>query len=335
MGHKRKLILFTSFVTVAVSIFCAVIIKKTNMQTLTVTDKDGVTYVAVIDQNSEVYAGVTGTDGTMYAAEIKDGVVMKDKPLYVVGDYSGTFPYNDTTRTDDISINQNNDEEFDFSGEAQTKASTEVTEGTTSSGEKEEQKKEPSEKPQEKKNPEEYLTYKFAKLFNSGIFAMTFTTDDPEMTQEITMALRNGSIYMDTTMEGIACKVLYDADKKTGYMIIPQLRVYCALPEDLAGDLATGDFNFPDIADAVRSETYDVTIDGKDCTCEEFEFSNGEMYTYYFYNGNLIRMVSGNDGDSMLYNIKSLTSDVDNSYFELPRGYLKVDLSWLETQGEL
>lgn len=313
------------------------------MQTLTVTDKDGVTYVAVIDQNSEVYAGVTDAGGTMYAAEIKDGVVMKDKPLYVVGDYSGTFPYNDTTRTDDISINQNNDEEFDFSGEAQTKAPTEVTEGTTSSGEKENQEKEqekkpsekPEKKPEEKKKPEEYSAYKFTKLFNSGIFAMTFTTDDPEITQEITMALRNGSIYMDTTMEGIACKVIYDADKKAGYMIIPQLRVYCALPEDLAGDLATGDFNFPDIAEAIRSETYDVTIDGKDCTCEEFEFSDGEMQTYYFYNGNLIRMVSVNNGDTMLYNIKSLTSDVDNSYFELPKGYLKVDLSWLETQEEL
>lgn len=332
MVNKKKLIIFTAFVTVVVAVFCAFVIKRTGTQTLTVTDKDGVTYVAVIDQNSEVYAGITDKNGTMYAAEIENGVVKKDSPLYVVGDYTGTFPNNDTTRTDDISIEQNNDDDVDFSGEAQTKATTE-NEQPDASKKKGKKKKKKGTDSGEKK-PEDYKAYKFSELFKSGIFAMTFTTNDPDMSQDITIAMRNGSIYMDTSMEGIACKMIYDANKKEGHMIIPQMKIYLALPEDLSQELSEEDIDFPDITEAIRGEVYDVTIDGKDCVCEEFEFSDGKTQSFYFYNDKLIRMVIITQGDTSIYNIKSITSEVDNSYFELPKGYVKVDLSWLEAQAE-
>lgn len=335
MTHKRKLIIFSVFITIAVSVFCAFMIKSTKAQTLTVTDRDGVTYVAIIDQNSEVYAGVTDSSGSMYAAKIENGVVLKEQPLYVVGDYDGTFPYNDTTRSDDISINLNNDENIDFTGEAQTKENTKgETEEFTVPGENDKEEKTTAQST-DKKQPEEYMADKYTKLFNSGIFAMTFTTDDPDLTEDITLAMKNGSVYMDTSMEGIACKVVYDGDKKSGYVIIPQIRAYCELPEDLAKDMSKSEFNMPDISEATSAKTYEVTIDGKDCVCEEFKFSGGEERSYYFYNGNLVRLVLiGEGGDTMLYNIKKLTSEVDNSYFEKPKGYLKVDLSWLETQSE-
>lgn len=341
MRQKRKFIVFTVFIVIAVSIFCAVMMKSTKQQTLTVTDAEGVTYVAIIDQNQEVYAGVTDADGNMYAAKIENGRVLKDQPLHIIENYTGTFPFNDTTRTDDISINLNNDESFVFSGEAEVKttepAATQVTEAekTTQAGETPPETQATEPQPTEMKPSDEYLSTKFVKLFNSGIFEMTFNADDPDLPEDITVAMRNGSIYMDTSMEGIACKVLYDSNKGSGYIIIPQLRVYCELPEDLAKDLSTSQFSMPSIEEAVKGETYDVSIDGKECTCEEFTYDDGAIRSFYFYNGNLVRMTVIESGETTLYNIKKLSSDVNSSYFELPKGYLRVNLSWLQTQTEV
>lgn len=332
MRQKKNFIIFTAFIIIAVSVFCAVISKKTQQQTLTVTDVDGVTYIAIIDQNNEVYAGVTDTDGNMYAAKIANGVVLKDQPLYIVDNYEGTFPYNDTTRSDDININLNNSENINFSETATQAATTAApvqgdSEKMTVGGETTSASADNEKKPQE-----EYLSDKFIKLFNSGIFAMTFTTDDPDLTEDITMAVNNGNIYMDTSMEGISCKILFDAQKNKGYIIIPQMRVYCALPEDLASDLASTEFEMNDISEAVSASTSTVEIDGRECICEEFGYEDGSLKSFYFYNGNLIRMTDISDGETTVYNLKTLTSDVDKSYFELPKGYIKVDLSWLQMQ---
>lgn len=332
MGQKKKLIAFLVLMIVVVSVFCAVMMKNTKQQTLTVTDAEGVTYVAILDQNQEVYAGVTDQSGNMYAAKIENGVVLKDQPLYIIDNYTGTYPYNDTTRGDDIVINQNNGDSINLGGEAQTKAPTQPSETTTpGAGENPAPTETTAAAPKE---ASDYMSDKFIKLFNSGVFAMTFLSDDPDLTEDITIAMRNGSVYMDTSMEGISCKVLFDSNKNSGYIIIPQLRVYCLLPEDLAKDMATSDFSMPEISDAKSAEVYEVTIDGKDCVCEEFKYGDGTIRTYYFYNGNLIRMTVIEDGETTLYNIKSLSSDVDSSYFELPKGYLKVNLSWLQTQAE-
>ena len=328
---KKKFIAFTIFIVIALSVFCAVMMKNTAQQTLTVTDAEGVTYVAIIDQNQEIYAGVTDADGNMYAAKIENGVVLKDQPLYVVEKYTGTYPINDTTRNDDININQVGGEEINFSGEIETKPSTTAPqpEGTTAPGESN-----PATEPATMKQPQEYQADKFVKLFNSGIFKMTFTTDDPDLTEDITMAMKNGSIYMDTSMEGIACKVVFDSNKNSGFVIIPQMRVYCTLPEDLAKDMSSSSFETPELSEATKADVSEVVIDGKDCTCEEFTYEDGTVRSYYFYNGNLVRMTIFDSGDTTVYNIKSISSEVDNSYFETPKGYLKVNLSWLETQGE-
>lgn len=342
MRQRKKFIAFTAFMIVAVSVFCASIMKKTKQQTLTVTDNDGVTYVAIIDQNREVYAGVTDSDGNMYAAKIENGDVLKDQPLYIVDNYEGTFPFNDTTRADDININLNNNESINFGDDAVNK--TTAPADTTAAGQKTPaQQDEGNETTSEtvtaapnteKKPAQEYMADKYIKLFNSGIFVMTFTTDDPDLKEDITMAMRNGSIYMDTSMEGISCKVLFDSQKNSGYIIIPQMRVYCALPEDLASDLSTTKFKMTDIAEATGASVTNVEIDGKDCVCEEFTYEDGSIKSYYFYNGSLVRMTDISDGETTVYNIKTLSSDVDKSYFELPKGYLKVDLSWLQMQGE-
>ena len=256
MRQKKKLIAFSVLMIVAVSVFCSVMIKNTKQQTLTVTDADGVSYVAILDQNQEIYAGVTDENGNMYAAKIENGVVLKDQPLYVIDNYTGTYPFNDTTRTDDIVINQNNNNDIDLKGDAQTKPEKQTEDA---SGE------DSAEKATQPKQPQEYQSDKFVKLFNSGTFAMTFSTDDPEMPDDILMAMRSGSIYMDTSMEGISCKVIYDANKKTGYIIIPQLRVYCLLPEDLAKDMSESQCERPDISEATSAGGCEVTVDGKDC----------------------------------------------------------------------
>lgn len=332
---NKKLIIFMAFTVIAVSIFCSVVIKKTKQQTLTVTDVNGITYVAILDQNNEVYAGVTDESGNMYAAKMTDGIVHRDQPVYVISNYSGTYPYNDTTRTDDIQINQANDAEFDFSGDAVTKAPDYIADTTQSTSsvyipvlpfpESTTVYVHSTEEQQDK-----YMSEKFIRLFNSGIFAMTFTTNDPDLPGDITFAMRNNSIYMDTTMEDMSCKIVYDSDASTGFVVVPDMKVYCTLPDSLAKEMAKCDFSLPEISSAESIEVYDVEIDGKDCVCEDFKYPDNKARSFYYYNGNLVRMIVYEGESSSLYNIKQITSDVDNSYFEVPKGYLKVNLSWLK-----
>lgn len=325
MRKNKKLIAFTVFVVIAVSIACSVIIKKTKQRTLVVTDADGVSYVAVFDGDNNKYVVVTDAAGAQYAAPFDGSKVNMEATFPLQEKFEGTFPYNETKRADNININQNNNEMTSMTGEPQTKPAEsqppQTNESTQSQGE--------SASDTTENQPKEYMSDKFVKLFNSNIFTMTFTTDDEEM-GEVTMAMQNSKVSMDVTMEGIKARAVIDTQNGTGFLVIPQLRVYCALPEDMAQDLNTAEFGAPDVNEAEKADVFDVTIDGKECVCEEFTYEDGSVRAYYFYNGNLIRMVMIDDGETSLFNISSLSSEVDHTLFETPKGYIKIDLSKLQ-----
>ena len=162
---------------------------------------------------------------------------------------------------------------------------------------------------------------------------MSFSTDDPDLPDSIIMAVSGKKIYMDTSIEGIACKVLIDGDKGKGYIIIPTLRVYCELPDEMSEGLSMDDFVIDNIDGCVSIQDSVVSLSGRECKSEKYIFSDGRERTFYFYNGNLVRMDMLVDSETTVYNINSISSEVDESCFRTPKGYLKVNLSWLESQG--
>ncbi len=340
MKKDRKPIILLALVIAVASILCVKLTKNVKSQTLTVTDSDGMTYLAVVDQNNNVYAGVTDENGKLYGAAIdENGKVVTGDSMYYIGDYTGTLPVNNTTVVEinqsnayadvnfadaDVSRVENNTSDGDNKGGKTDDKDKPNNAGTTSGSDK---------KPQEKV----LLGEKYQKLFESGTYLMKFTTDDPEMPYEVTTAFKNGNLYFDTTVEGMACQVIYLSEKKEGYMVVPTLRMYCTLPEDMMADMSSTMISAEGEANAVYEdvETYDVVIGDKKCVAENYKYDDGTGKIYYFYNENLVRMdFVEEDGTTTVYSISAISSDVPDSYFTLPKGYMKINLAWLMSQAE-
>lgn len=326
---KKTLAMAAAFVIISLtfSVFtgCS---NKNKDNSLTVTDPDGVTYLAIENQNGEIMAGVTDKDGNLYAAEIdKDGNVLEDGKLYLVEDYTGTLPHNETTV---VSINQAPPITHNFAGGEVVKDPDGTTavikieddkknDKTTSSGNK---------KPDSSsdKNEEKLLAEKYKKLFASGNYYIEFTTEEEGMTDPITAAVKNGNIYMKTTLEGMNCNMIYQKENDCVYVVMTDYRVYCKMPPDMMNELQMTSFGQ---TDEVKSVTvYNASIDGMDCICESYESKTGDTSIYYFYNGDLVRLDQiSSDGTVGIMNITKVSSSVDDSLFELPKAYVPINLS--------
>lgn len=328
--NNKKLVAFmVIFVLVAV-IFCVKITKNSSEQTLTITDCYGTTYLAVIDQSQNVYAAVTDKDGKLYGARLdENGEVVLGGDVYPIEDYTGTLPHNNTTV---VNIEQTNNTNIDYAGEVSRVDSSKAD--VTSTSKKDDSSSSTTTKSDSSQENKTYYTDKYRELFKSGTYVMVFTTDDPDIPNEVTTAFKNGDMYIDTQVEGIDCQVVYSSKSKSGWIVIPTLRTYCELPEDMATDMAGANLVSDGDYDYVGVETYDVIINSKECTCEDFKYENGSRKSYFFdENGNLVRMdIIGKDGTADIYSISKISSTVPDDYFEKPKGYIKVDLSWLTSE---
>lgn len=339
MKKSKKLTVLMVVVVLAAVIVCFKSVKNSSKQTLTVTDPDGITYLAVLDQNSNVYAGITDTEGNLYGARIdEDGYPVLDEYLYVVGEYDGTLPKNNTTA---VNIQQTqNSETYNYNAEVSIiDDTTTTTQSTTLGGTSDvtangnvpsstDTTTAPSVSDTTTPPQNGYFADKYRTLFASGTYQMTFTSDDPDLPSEITMAFKNGSIYVETTVEGMAAQVIYNESLNQGVIVLPSIRTYCTLPEDMMEEMSSSAIDMDGAETYSEIKVYKVDINGRECTCESYRQENGDTDNYYFYNDELVRLdFIYADGTSTVYNITQLSSDVPDSYFEMPKGYLKLNLS--------
>ncbi len=342
MKKSKKLTVLMVVVVLVAVIFCFRSVKNSSKQTLTITDPDGITYLAVLDQNNNVYAGVTDTAGNLYGARIDaDGYPVLDESLYVIGEYDGTLPKNNTTAVNiqqtqngetynynaDVSIIEDTDSSQATTGATGNSNGSESTDATATATVGAD-----TTASQEQK---EYLADKYRQLFASGTYQMTFSSDDPDLPGDITMAFKNGNIYVETTVEGMAAKVIYNDSLKQGIMVLPSIRTYCTLPEDMMQEMSSSAIDM-DSGGFSEVKSYKVDINGRECLCESYKNNDGSTDNYYFYNNELVRLdFIEADGSSTVYNVTQLSSDVPDSYFEMPKGYLKLNVaSLLENYGD-
>lgn len=184
---------------------------------------------------------------------------------------------------------------------------------------------------------ERYKVEKYRDIFSSGTYQIEFTTNDEELGDTpVVCAVKNGSFVMDTQISGIACKMLYIRNTDKTYLVLNSMRSYCELPEDMFGDdLSGGQLDMmAGIDPSIQNRTIkveQVTMDGKTLTCESYvSKKDNAVMKYYFDGDTLIQIDSANsDGSVMSTYIKSVTGDVPDSTFEVPRGYRYLNLSWL------
>lgn len=288
----------------------------------TVTDPQGMTYLAIEGSDGKTYAGVTDAAGKLYAAPIDEkGNVLKDGDLYEVTNYDGTLPTNDTTVV-------NVDDSRDNYNYASASVVTDKDASTSKAKPESTKKNNTTNKNNSTTSANsELLAEKYKNLFASGTYYIEFSSDD--MDAPVAAAVKNGNIYMKTKLEGMNCTMIYQKEKDNIYVVLNDYRVYCKMPSSMLEELDMADFGSSN--NAVKDVVvYEATIGDRDCRCEAYELKNGGTTTYYFHKGTLVRMDQiDNDGTSSVMNITKISSTVDDSIFELPKGFIPFNLSKL------
>ena len=318
-----------------------------------VTDSQGMTYTMVAGQNGEKYVVVTDGAGDRYAVEydgvtvgstvgkINDEVALDDVPTNydgphldvsndinkVQGEISTTMPAGVESEDPTTTSKPQKAPQKDEDATTTTKKPSSAIEGT------------PSKPSQSNGKLEAYRIEKYQKIFESGTYLMKITTNDASLGDApVTMAIKNGNMYVDMAVEidsgnAMDCGMLYLKGKDTMYLIFNDFKKYCKMPEDMMGeDMDIGammdDMAVSDIGEITVSE---VEIGGEKLILESYTSTlDGSTVNYYFQDDVLVRrdnVYSNGQVDSTFFAV--LTTDVPDSYFEIPKGYGYLNLSFL------
>ena len=305
-----------------------------------VTDDRGMTYTMVADSEGSTYVVVTDSDGNRYAAEydgttvgntvggINSEVALEDVPT----NYTGTH----------VDVSNDIDK---FQGEVATTMPTLSQQSTTAQkqpgnqGGNDVATTKPAEPEKEDTKLKAYRIDKYQQIFKSGTYLMKITTNDDSLgDMPVTMAIKNGNMYVEMAMElegtSINCSMLYLKGKDTMYLIFNDWKKYCKMPQDMMGE----DMNMDELMSEMGSDDIgkitvsEVEINGEKLILESYVSTyDGTTVNYYFQDDVLVRrdnIYSDGHVDSTFF--AAITTDVPDSYFEIPKGYGYINLSFLE-----
>lgn len=350
---RRIFLGILSVVIIAVAATCAYLFNpggKIETVRPTVTDTKGNAYLAVYGEAGETYAAVTDTNGKIYAAEIDQNGNIGNTVASIDDKVSlEEIPKNYDGPQINETVGSNSYQGSANVVDATTVPQTQPTTQNTTTTEKPSSKEEPTKKPSSKQDTTKptavsttqppasvYRIEKYQKIFASETYYMEFTTNDDELGDTpIIAAAKNGNILIETSVEGIACKMLYVADTDTTYIILDNWRKYSKLPKEMLGDdLDMSELNMAsnfatDISNK-KVTVKTVEINGKLLTCESYYTEKGSLMEYYFDGDTLVRLDSTDtDGQLSSTYISKLTTDVPDSTFQIPDGYGYLNLDWL------
>lgn len=175
-----------------------------------------------------------------------------------------------------------------------------------------------------------YRIEKYQKIFESGTYKMTVLMEDEGEKMPVTFSVKNGNTHMSMDMKGMAVGMLYRADIDKAYMLIDFLNAYTDVTEDMMGE----DFDMAGLTDQLKAEVKgDIsvekgTFEGKSATCESFSDGN-QRVKYYFDSKDNILGVEKIDSDGKVDKlvIDGFDTVVEDSLFEIPKGYIYMNLS--------
>lgn len=294
-----------------------------------VTDAAGTTYYVYEDDSKDTtYAVVTDAEGNRYAAEF-DGNTVGNTVENINDKIELTeIPTNFTGEHTEISVNAS-----DYIGEVVTQQQAPTQQGNNQTPSA------PAQTPDSGKQPlTAYRINKYQQVLAGGTYLMEFT--DPELSDlPVTMAIKNGNMFIDTTMEidpetpEMNVKMIYkNADGGTMYLIIDSIKKYFKLPEDIMGedmDMAAmmEEMEISEINDVSVSE---VDINGQKLILESYKDDDGTQFNYFFSGDSLVRRDTINaDGTTDSMYISKFTTSVPDSTFEVPSDYGYFNMSWM------
>ncbi|MBR5437882.1 MAG: hypothetical protein IKV21_03090 [Clostridia bacterium] len=304
----------------------------------TMVDSSGEAHLVVVDPEGTSYAVVTDAEGNRYAAQYSGNEIGA-----TVGQINDQVPLRDLPTTTDpasqiVVTNNPNDYMGDIGTTTPAVQQTAPVATTTPSADTV-QTTVPAQNTTEvpvTTDPDlvAYRIEKYQKIFASGTYFMEITTNDPDLGDTpISMAIKHGDMFVDTTIEGMKCQMIYDSRKDTMYLVFNDWKKYCKLPDDLLGedfDMSEmmADFGMDDIGEITVSK---VDLNGQQLILESYVSSaDGSTVNYYFNGDELVRRdsISTSGAIDSIY-ISKFMNDVPDSYFEIPDGYGYLNLSWM------
>ena len=179
-----------------------------------------------------------------------------------------------------------------------------------------------------------YRIQKYQELFAGGRFLMVTTMVDSNGVADTpaTMAVKNGNFYVSTESDGMSMQLIYLASNDTAYMLIDFMKKYCEVPEDMMEGLEFStlldNFQITDIGEITVSE---VDFNGKTLICESYVASDGDTLNYYFDENDMLvrRDIISPSGKTNTTLWSQITTEVPDSYFEIPKNYSYLNISWL------
>lgn len=296
------------------------------IENLIVTDAAGSTYRVHIDEDKDTtYALVTDENGNVWGADFDgDTVGNTRQPLDDIYDAADipevkfTGEYMDhTANADDYmgSVSQQTPSQPDNQSNTNQGTTPEVT------------------------PPAAYRIQKYQDLFAGGRYLMVITMVDSNGVAEspATMAVKNGNFYVSTEADGMTAQMIYLASNNTAYMLIDFMKKYCEIPEDMMEGLEFSTmmdkFQINDIGEITVSN---VNLNGKNLVCESYVSSGGSTFSYYFDESDMLvrRDITSPSGKTETTLWSQITTDVPDSYFEIPKGYSYLNISWLLQMAE-
>ena len=305
-----------------------------------VTDSQGMTYTMVADKEGTTYVVVTDKDGNRYAAEY-DGTTVGSTVGNINGEVSlDDVPTNFTGTHVDVT-NDVNKFQGDISTTLPTTSGNAENDVSTTKGPGQSDNKNDVTTTAPDKNEgtklEAYRIEKYQQIFKGGTYLMKITTNDDSMgDMPVTMAIKNGNMYVEMAMEldggSMNCSMLYLKGKDTFYLIFNDWKKYCKMPEDMMGEEMNMDEMMSEAAveEIGKVSVSEVEINGQKLILESYTSNDGVTVNYYFDGEVLVRrdnVYSDGHVDSTYF--AQLTTDVPDSYFEIPKGYGYLNLDWL------
>ena len=189
-------------------------------------------------------------------------------------------------------------------------------------------------------NPDRGNNNQYKKIFenNSFTFKVNVLSTIDGSTMETPMSwMKNGNDMLieivapfDDTGKAVKGSILYKSGKC--YMIMPSMKVYYEMPEEMASEMFNPEmFNealeSTEVDDSkVYKASYNVTLNGKTYSCDVFESDDGNTINkvYYDAKGTVVRteMISGEDIN--IWEIVELSNKADASKFVIPSGLINV-----------
>lgn len=171
----------------------------------------------------------------------------------------------------------------------------------------------------------------FKDVIASEKFTLSLTVEfeaDGVTTRLPINMIRNGSdICIETNMpvEGKgALKLTFIIKDGKYYIIIPTMRCYMEIPQDVMESLIPSDLFEGDIAadTSKYSSSGEVTVNGTTYTCDIYDTESGVSKYYFDSKGELKRIESiPESGSPMIIEINELKKSADKSKIKLPSGY--------------